>query len=212
MSDVRTDKDRQHTGELYYPGAPEIIEEQLQLQDLMYEYNLTRPSDMDRRDELLQKMLGGCGRDVIIEPPFHANFGGRYCYFEDRVYANFNLTCVDDTEIHVGADTMMGPGVTLVTAAHPLLPELRERAFQYNAPVHIGKRCWLGAGVIVLPGVTIGDDTTIGAGSVVTRDIPAGVLALGTPCRVVREIGEKERTYYFRDRKIPWGELEGRGH
>lgn len=132
-------------------------------------------------------------------------------HFGHHVYANFNLTLVDDTHIYVGDYTMIGPNVTIATAAHPLLPELRERGLQYNMPVHIGRCCWIGAGSIILPGVRIGDGTVIGAGSIVTRDIPSGVVAVGNPCRVMREIGERDRAYYFKDRKIPWQEIEGLG-
>ena len=115
---------------------------------------------------------------------------------------NFNLTMVDDTHIYVGNHTMFGPNVTIATAGHPVLPDLRIYGYQYNMPVHIGRNCWLGAGVVVLPGVTIGDNTVIGAGSIVTKDIPANVVAVGNPCKVLREINEKDREYYFRDRKM----------
>ena len=110
---------------------------------------------------------------------------------------------MDDTHIYVGYCTMFGPHVTVATAGHPILPELREQGLQYNAPVRIGKNCWIGAGAVIVPGVTIGNNTVIGAGSVVTKDIPAGVVAVGTPCRVLREIGERDRVYFFKDRKIP---------
>ena len=118
------------------------------------------------------------------------------------MYANFNLTLVDDTHIYVGDCTMIGPNVTLATAGHPILPALREEVYQFNLPVRIGRNCWLGAGVIVLPGITIGDNTVVGAGSVVTRDLPSGVVAAGNPCRVLREIGERDRLYYWRDKRI----------
>ena len=108
----------------------------------------------------------------------------------------------DDTHIYVGDYTMIGPNVTIATAGHPILPVLREQAYQYNASVHIGRNCWLGAGVIVLPGVTIGDNSVIGAGSIVTKDIPANVIAVGNPCRVLREISDHDREYYFKDKKI----------
>lgn len=208
---MRSEADRIHTGELYYANDPEILAEQLRLQDVVYEFNNTRPSDIERRELLIRRMLGTCGKDVWIEPPFYANFGGRHCHFGDRVYANFGLTCVDDTEIFVGGDTMFGPHVTLATANHPLLAELRIGGLQYNLPIRIGKRCWFGAGVIVVPGVTIGDDTTIAAGSVVTQDIPSGVLAAGVPARVLREIGAQDRTFYSGTRRIPWDALKNRG-
>ena len=147
-------------------------------------------------------MFAEIGEGCYIEPPFHANWGGRHIHFGKGVYANFNLTAVDDTHIYVGDYTMIGPNVTLATAGHPILPELREQAYQYNVSVRIGRNCWLGAGVIVLPGVSIGDDTVIGAGSVVTKDIPSGVVAVGNPCRVLREINAHDREYYYKDRKI----------
>ena len=114
---------------------------------------------------------------------------------------------MDDTHIYIGDCTMLGPNVVLATAGHPIDPELRGRGLQYNMPVRIGKNCWLGAGVIVMPGVTIGDNTVIGAGSVVTKDIPSGVVAVGNPCKVLREVGEKDKIYYWRDKKIDWDEL-----
>ena len=115
----------------------------------------------------------------------------------DYVYANFGLTCVDDTHIYIGEHTMIGTNCVLATANHPILPELREKAYQYNLPIRIGRNCWLGAGVIVVPGVTIGDNTVIGAGSVVTKDIPANVVAVGNPCRVLRSISERDKQRVF---------------
>ena len=195
-------KDKLHTGELYLPNDPDIVREQMACMELLYEYNATRPSEMDRRTELLHEMFAEIGEDCYIEPPFHANWAGKHRHFGREVYANFGLTCVDDTHIYVGDSTMFGPNVVLATAGHPILPELRDMAYQYNMPIHIGVNCWLGAGVIVLPGVTIGDGSVIGAGSVVTHDIPAGVVAVGVPCRVLREIGERDREYYYKDRRI----------
>lgn len=174
----------------------------------MYDYNQTRPSQMEKRAELIKEMFAEAGEGCYIEPPFYANWGGRHVHLGNHVYANFGLTCVDDTHIYIGDHTMMGPNVNLATANHPLLPELREKAYQYNLPIHIGKNCWLGAGVIVVPGVTIGDNTVIGAGSVVTKDIPANSLAVGNPCRVLRELNDHDREYYYRDRKIDWDTLK----
>lgn len=174
----------------------------------MYDYNQTRPSQMEKRAELIKEMFAEAGEGCYIEPPFYANWGGRHVHLGNHVYANFGLTCVDDTHIYIGDHTMMGPNVNLATANHPLLPELREKAYQYNLPIHIGKNCWLGAGVIVVPGVTIGDNTVIGAGSVVTKDISANSLAVGNPCRVLRELNDHDREYYYRDRKIDWDTLK----
>ena len=195
--------DKLHTGELYDPNDPEIMAIQQPLVEKLYEYNALPPSRADRRAALLREMFAELGEGCWIEPPFYANFGGAHCHFGRQVYANFHLTLVDDTHIYVGDHTMIGPNVTLVTAAHPILPELRERGLQYNLPVRIGRNCWLGAGCTVLPGVAIGDNTVVGAGSVVTRDLPANVVAAGVPCRVLREIGERDRAFYFRDLGVP---------
>lgn len=201
-------KDKLHTGELYLPDDEEIVGEQMIYQDLLTEYNQTKPSMQKERNELLRKMLAECGEGVYIEAPFFANWGGHHCHFGDKVYANFHLTCVDDTHIYVGEYTMFGPNVTIATAGHPILPELRKYYYQYNMPVHIGKCCWIGAGVLIMPGVSIGDNTVIGAGSVVTKDIPANVVAYGNPCRVIRDINEHDREYYFKDRKIDWESIK----
>lgn len=195
-------KEKLHTRELYLPDNDEIMQEQLMCLDRLYDFNMTRPTQLQKREEMLKEMFAEIGKDCYIEPPLHSNWGGKHCHFGDCVYANFNLTLVDDTHIYIGSNTMIGPNVTIATAGHPILPELREQAYQFNAPVHIGKNCWLGAGVIVLPGITIGDNSVIGAGSVVTKDIPENVVAVGNPCRVLREIGEKDRKYYFKDLQI----------
>lgn len=201
-------KAKLHSGEIYFPEDKEILEEQRVYQDLLYEYNQTRPSEEEKRAEMLKKMLGDCGEGVYIEAPFYANFGGHHCHFGSHIYANYNLTCVDDTHIYVGDHTMFGPNVTIATAGHPILPELRQKGLQYNMPVRIGKNCWIGAGAILMPGVTIGDNVVIGAGSIVTKDIPSNVVAVGNPCRVMREVGEHDRKYYYRDREIDWDERE----
>lgn len=191
-----------HTGELYLPGDDDILKEQVVYQDMLYEYNHTKPSEGEKRIAMLKELLGDCGENVYIEAPFYANWGGHHCHFGSNIYVNHGLTCVDDTHIYVGDHTMFGPNVIIATAGHPVLPELRKQQYQYNLPVHIGKNCWLGAGVIVMPGVTIGDNTVIGAGSVVTKDIPANVVAVGNPCRVMREIGEKDKEFYYREKRI----------
>ena len=192
-----------HSGELYFPLAGEITELQTKCLEKLYDYNQTRPSEGEKREAMLREMFAEIGEGCYIEPPFHANWGGRFVHFGKNIYANFGLTLVDDTHIYVGDFCMFGPHVTVATAGHPILPPLREQGLQYNAAVHIGKNCWIGAGALVMPGVTIGDNCVIGAGSVVTRDIPANVVAVGNPCRVLRPIGERDREFYFRDRKIP---------
>ncbi len=195
-------REKMHSGDLYLSMDEDLFNEQLTFLDKLYDFNITRPTELKKRTEMLKNMFAEIGDDCYIEPPLHANWAGKHVHFGKGVYANFNLTLVDDTHIYVGDYTMFGPNVVLATAGHPILPELRPLAYQYNMPIHIGRNCWLGAGVIVLPGVTIGDNTVIGAGSVVTKDIPANVVAVGNPCKVLREINEHDKEYYFNDRKI----------
>jgi galactoside O-acetyltransferase len=202
-----TQKERMERGLVYYCADEEIMGDQVLCLEKLYDYNATRPLEGDRRTALLKEMFAEFGEGSYIEPPLHANWGGKHTHFGKNVYANFNLTLVDDSHIYVGDNCMLGPNVVLATAGHPINPELRERVTQYNADVHIGKNVWLGAGVVVLPGVTIGDNSVIGAGSIVNKDIPANVVAVGNPCRVLREIGEKDRRYYFKNMEIDWENL-----
>ena len=197
-----------HSGKIYNPNNPELVSQQMKYVELLNDYNATRPSQMEQREALLRQMLAEAGKGCYIEPPFYANWGGHHVHFGNYVYANFGLTCVDDTHIYVGDCVMFGPHVTLATANHPILPELREKAYQYNKPIHIGRNCWIGSGVVVVPGVTIGENTVIGAGSVVTKDIPANVVAVGNPCRVLRPISEHDREYFYKNEKIDWSEIE----
>lgn len=195
-------KEKMHSCEIYCPSNEELVKEQTACLNKLYDFNATRPIQVEERQKMLKEMFAEVGEGCYIEPPFHANFGGKHVHFGNFVYANFNLTLVDDTHIYVGDYTMFAPNVVIATAGHPILPELREKQYQFNASVKIGRNCWLGAGVIVLPGVTIGDNSVIGAGSVVTKDIPANVVAVGNPCRVLRKIGEKDKTYFFKNKKI----------
>ena len=199
-------REKQHGGFLYLPGDESLQREQLQCLDRLHEFNQLRPSQLEEKAAMLQKMFAEIGEDCYIETPLHTNFGGRYVHFGKKIYANFNLTLVDDTHIYVGDFCQIGPNVVLATAGHPIDPALREQGLQFNAPIRVGRNCWLGAGVLVMPGVTIGDNTVVGAGSVVTKDLPSHVVAVGNPCRVLREINDHDREYYFRDRPIRWEE------
>lgn len=200
-------REKQHSGLLYLPGDESLQREQLQCLDRLHEFNQLRPSQLEEKAAMLQKMFAEIGEDCYIETPLHTNFGGRYVHFGKKIYANFNLTLVDDTHIYVGDFCQIGPNVVLATAGHPIDPALREQGLQFNAPIRVGRNCWLGAGVLVMPGVTIGDNTVVGAGSVVTKDLPSHVVAVGNPCRVLREINDHDREYYFKDRPIRWEEF-----
>ena len=193
-------RERMKSGKLYFCTDEEIAKEQLKCLDLLYDFNRTRPTEMEKRRELLKVILAEVGENCYIEPPLHANWG-RNTHFGSNIYANFNLTLVDDTDIYVGDSVMFGPNVTVATAGHPVDPELRRKVAQFNIPVRIGNNVWIGAGAVLLPGVTIGDNSVIGAGSIVTKDIPANVVAVGNPCRVLREINDRDREYYYKELK-----------
>ena len=158
-------------------------------------------------EQYMQEMFAECGKDCFIELPFHANWGGHHVHMGDLVYANTNLTLVDDGHIYIGDKVMFGPNVVVATANHPIDAELRDRGLQYNKDVHIGDNTWIGASVVIVPGVTIGKNVIIGAGSIVTKDIPDNVVAVGNPCRVIREVGEHDREYFYKDEKIDWENL-----
>lgn len=197
--------EKMKNGELYdcsFEAIPEELDRKLyECKELIYDFNHSRPREVQRREEIIRRVFAEVGENCYIEPPFHANWGCNM-HVGSNFYANFNLTVVDDADIFIGDSVMIAPNVVIATGAHPVCPELREQVYQYNLPVHIGSRVWIGAGAVILPGVTIGDDSVIGAGSVVTKDIPSGVVAVGNPCRVLREISERDYEYYYKDRKI----------
>ncbi|MEG0545602.1 MAG: sugar O-acetyltransferase [Oscillospiraceae bacterium] len=194
-------KERMHSGKIYFCTDDELVKDQMECNEILYDYNNTRPSETQKREEILKKLLAEVGENCYVEPPLHANWG-RHSHFGNNVYANFNLTLVDDTHIYVGDNVMFAPNVIVATAAHPIEPELRRKIAQFNIPVHIGNNVWIGAGAIILPGVNIGDNSVIGAGSVVTKDIPENVVAVGNPCKVLRKISERDKEYYYKDMKI----------
>ena len=194
--------EKMHNGDLYGPSEA-LVQEQAACLVRQFEFNHTHPTDFARRGALLREMFAEIGPGCYIEPPLHANWAGKFVHLGRSVYVNFNLTLVDDTAIYIGDYTMIGPNVTIATGTHPILPALRENFYQFNMPVRIGRNCWLGAGAIILPGVTIGDNVVVGAGSVVTHDLPDNVVAVGNPCRVLRPVGERDREIYFRGRPIP---------
>ena len=203
-----TQYERMVAGLIYDPADLEIVSEQVPLQDKLWELNRLRPSDLAEKERLLGELFAEFGAGSYVELPLRANWGGRHVHFGRGVYANFNLTLVDDGHIYVGDHVMFGPNVTIATANHPMEPSLRERGLQYNRDVHIGENTWIGANAVVVPGVTIGKNCVIGAGSVVTRDIPDGVVAVGNPCRVLREVGEHDREFYYRQDRIDWENLQ----
>ena len=202
-----THYERMVKGLIYFPDDPEIKKEQVPFQDKLWEFNQLKASDIEKKQQYMHEVFAECGENNYIELPFRANWGGHHVHLGNNIYMNSNTTMVDDGHIYIGDYVQIGPNITIATANHPIDPELRKRGLQYNKDVHIGNNVWIGANTIIVPGVTIGDDTVIGAGSVVTKDIPSHVVAVGNPCRVLREVSEHDREYFYRSEKIDWEEL-----
>lgn len=160
--------------------------------DLTMQYNRTSEGQQEIRRNILAQLLGKQGRDVLVIPAFRCQYGSNII-LEDNVTINFNCTFMDNTAIHVGHYTLIGPNCSLYTVNHALDPDERAKGYCVDKPIHIGSRVWLGGNVVIMPGVSIGDGSVIGAGSVVTKDIPSGVIAAGNPCRVIRPIDVKDR-------------------
>ncbi len=201
---MMTEFEKMQSGALYlYPDHEEAFlaarDERL---EMLYDFNHARPREEEKRLALLAKMFAALGEGCHIEPPFAANLGGMFVHFGRNVYANFGFTLVDDAPIYVGDGTLFGPNVTLTTAGHPIDSELRAAGYIFCEPIHIGRNCWIGADVSILPGVTIGDNAVIGAHSTVTRDIPADVVAYGSPCRGARKISARDKEFYSREKRI----------
>ena len=188
----------------FAPGSPELVAKKLKTHNLDVAYNMTMEDEYEKRDRILHEILGGMGEGVRMQGPIFFHYG---CHTKvgDRVFANFNFTVQDDAEVTIGDDCNFGPGCTIVTPIHPMAASERNAMLDENGavkrlcyakPVHIGKDCWFGANVTVCPGVTIGDGCVIGAGAVVTRDIPANSFAAGVPARVIRTITEADSMKY----------------
>ncbi len=185
--DTRTMAQRMAAGDLYIADDPELAERSARALDLVASYNATSVRQGDLRRELLEQILGAVGEDVEIRPPFYVDYGTNI-RIGARTFVNFGLMALDVADITLGADCQLGPNVQLLTPTHPVDPELRRAKWEAAKPIVIGDNVWLGGGVIVCPGVTIGENTVVGAGAVVVKDLPANVVAVGNPARVVREI------------------------
>jgi maltose O-acetyltransferase len=186
-TDNRSQRERMLAGDLYIADDPELARESLRAAELTKAFNDSSPSDPEARRRILAELLGSLGEGTEIRPPFYCDYG-RHTHVGARTFVNFGLVALDVAPIRIGHDVQIGPYVQLLTPTHPLEPEPRRAKWEAAEPIAIGDNAWLGGGVIVCPGVTIGVDTVVGAGAVVTTDLPPGVLALGTPARVVRSL------------------------
>ena len=190
-------REKMNIGELYTDMGEGLPEERCAGKERVYDFNLTRPSEEAKRLQLLKSIMGSLGESCWIEPPLRVAYG-THIHIGNHFYANFNLTVVDDATVTIGNNVMIAPNVTLATAGHPIVPDIRITGQQFSLPIVIEDNVWLGTGVIVNPGVTIGRNSVIGAGSVVTKSIPPDVVAAGVPCRVLRPITASDREAFLK--------------
>ena len=196
-----TIREKMKNGMLYVDVGEGLDEERRRCKELLYDYNNTRPNEEIKRKDLLKKLLSDMGEEIWIEPPVHMAYGTNV-HIGNHFYANFNLVIVDDIDVYIGEYVMIAPNVTITPTGHPVDADLRRPGTQFSIPVRIGNNVWIGSNVVILPGITIGDNSVIGAGSVVTHDIPENVVAVGNPCHLLRKINERDKEYYYKNRRV----------
>lgn len=201
MNQKMNQKERMLAGLPYKAWLDGLSEERVENKLRIYQYNLLRPDETEKRDELIRSILGQAGENVHIESPFHCDYGTNISVGKN-FYTNFNCIILDVGKVVIGDNVMFAPNVSIYTAGHPLHPDSRNSGYEYGIAITIGDNVWVGGNVVINPGVTVGNNAVIGSGSVVTKDIPDNVIAVGNPCRVIREITEEDRKYYFRDKEF----------
>lgn len=195
-----TQIERRNKG-MAYKSDNEVFEEQRVTRKLLQELNTTDISDFEKIKEIVNKLVQGDKTNIFINPPFHCDYGFNI-YIGKNFFANYNCTILDVAKVEIGDNVLLAPNVAIYTAGHPIHPVARASGYEYGIEVKIGNNVWIGGNTVINPGVTIGDNTVIGSGSVVTKDIPANVIAVGNPCRVIREITDDDINYYFKNRKF----------
>ncbi|WP_026888641.1 sugar O-acetyltransferase [Clostridium beijerinckii] len=194
-------KERMLAGLPYKAWLDGLSEERMENKLKIHEYNLLRPDEMNRMEELIKDILGKTGDKVFIEQPFHCDYG-QNIEVGNNFFANYNCTILDVGKVVIGENVLFAPNVSIYTAGHPIHPESRNSGYEYGIDVIIGDNVWVGGSVVINPGVKIGNNVVIGSGSVVTKDIPDNVIAVGNPCKVVREITEEDRKYYYKNNEF----------
>lgn len=194
-----TEQEKMEKGYIW-GDTEEYLQEQREARELLYDFNQSRPMELAKREEIAKELFGHVGENVFIQQPLEL-VRGKTVSIGSGTYINSRLTLVDDHTITIGEDCLIAPNVTISTTGHPIHPTLRKNGM-FSFPVTIEDNVWIGAGAIILPGVTIGENSVIGAGSVVTKSIPANVVAVGAPCRVLRPISERDKEYYYHDRRV----------
>ena len=196
-----TQRERMCSGALYDAGDSELAQGRARAKALVHRYNQTTDEQVSLREELLGELLGGMGEDVWIVPPFRCDYGFNI-EVGKNFFANYNCTIIDVAKVKIGDNCQMAPNVAVYTAGHPIHPDTRNTAYEYGKEVTIGDNCWIGGNSVICPGVHIGNNVVIGAGSVVTKDIPDWSIAAGNPCKVIRKITEDDRRKLFHNEEI----------
>jgi acetyltransferase-like isoleucine patch superfamily enzyme len=198
---MKSEKEKMLSGGPYNAFDKELEEERLKARILIHEYNLLTPEETSRREEIIQSLMGATGANFYLEAPFHCDYGYNI-HLGENFFSNYNLTILDCAKVSIGKNVLIGPHVGIYTAGHPVHPETRNSGLEYALPISIGDNVWIGGHVVINPGVTIGDGVVIGSGSVVTRDLPSNVIAMGNPCKVLREITDEDRNHYYKNQNF----------
>lgn len=196
-----TEKEKMICGKPYFANGKELFTDRQNAKELVFEFNNSPPKELKFRVKIIKKLFGKMEKGCYIEPPFRCDYGYNISVGKN-FYSNYNCTILDGAEVKIGDNVMFAPNVSLLTAGHPIHHEMRNTAIEYAFPISIGNSVWLGGNVVVNPGISIGNNVVVGSGSVVTKDIPDNVVAVGNPCKVLREITEDDKMYYFKDKRF----------
>lgn len=196
-----TEKEKMLNGKPYKAFGEELLGERQYAKESIFEFNALRPSEIEERNKIIRGLFGSVSDNFFVEPPFRCDYGYNISIGEN-FYTNYNCTILDCAKVTIGDNVLFAPNVSLFTAGHPIHFEPRNAGLEYAFPITLGNNVWLGGGVIVNPGITIGDNVVVGSGSVITKDIPSNSIAVGNPCKVIREITNEDKQYYFRNMTI----------
>jgi acetyltransferase-like isoleucine patch superfamily enzyme len=197
---MESEKQKMISGKLYKAFGAELLKERQFAKELIFDFNALRPSEIEKRNAILRTLLGKTQKRFFVEPSFRCDYGYNI-EIGENFYSNYNLIILDCAKVSIGNNVLIAPNVAIYTAGHPIDVEKRNQEFEYAFPVTIGNNVWIGGNTVINPGVTIGDNSVIGSGSVVTKDIPSNVIAVGNPCKVLREINDNDKIYYFKNSK-----------
>jgi len=198
---MKTEKEKMLSGNPYFANGKELFLERQQAKELVFEFNNLPPKELKPRIEIIKKLFGKTEKGLYIEPPFRCDYGYNISVGKN-FYSNYNCTILDCAPVTIGDNVMFAPNVSIFTAGHPIHFEKRNSGIEYAFPVSIGDNVWIGGNVVINPGISIGKNTVIGSGSVVTKDIPDNVIAAGNPCKIIRQITEEDKLYYFKKEKF----------